>query len=144
MYLCMYYWKLGGPRGVTYFMRGGPKMCDKVWQRGGESKLVQNSVMYSMDGPLVLPPKDSKNFILRIPYRSLHSHYTTEWSSQFPASTFYVLLAASLYSSDSQQLQCCDPLMTFQKLPRPPAIELIWSLQRNLYLVGCSPSPYFL
>jgi len=42
--------KIGGPRCVTYF-RWGPEMCDKVWQGGGASKLVRNSVTYFMDGP---------------------------------------------------------------------------------------------
>ena len=32
------------------------------------------------------------------------------------------------YISGSQQIQCCDPLMTLQKFPRSPAIELIGSL----------------
>ena len=41
--------KMGGPRCVTYFW--GPGMCDKVWQRGGGSKLAKNSVTYFMDGP---------------------------------------------------------------------------------------------
>ena len=30
----------------------GPGMCDKVWQREGESKLAKNSVTYFMDGPI--------------------------------------------------------------------------------------------
>jgi len=29
----------------------GSEMCDIVWLREGESKLVQNSVVFFMDGP---------------------------------------------------------------------------------------------
>ena len=46
-YVCMHVLlKIGGPRCVTYFL-GGPEICDKVCQGGGESQLVKNSV----DGP---------------------------------------------------------------------------------------------
>src|SRR6218665_3755998 len=40
----------GVPRCMTYF-RGGPR-CVTMCDRGGESKLVQNSVTYFMDGPM--------------------------------------------------------------------------------------------
>ena len=61
------YWSwiiFGGFRDVTYFM-GGSAMCDKVWQGGGGSKLVKNSVTYFMDGPLILFPSTGN---LRLSY----------------------------------------------------------------------------